>query len=342
MKEYNDIADLYREKFSDYTPEPPAEVWERIQLSTSQKKMAVKGKIGIFTAAVAVVVTAAYFLIDTSSVERIRIENQHQEQLVTENIPLETVDIVKEEVASVQNEHSVVVPKKEAATAWVAEPKEIENFATPNVVTSNNHSVVESNNNSVAVSSTQQKVEKEPVAENTKTETVLVKILPVIVSKDTTVCENSTVKLFILNAKNVRWNTGETKNTILVNPLSDEQYSVTFTTESNRDSTVFIHVKSIRCSEMFIPNAFTPNGDGRNDVFSAVSEEEYSFFEMTIYSRDGKQMLFTSKDIKYGWDGTYKGSPQPHGSYRYVIRYKDASGKMNEKTDTFLLLLQYE
>ena len=127
-------------------------------------------------------------------------------------------------------------------------------------------------------------------------------------------------------------------NAIFVNPSYDEQYSVTFTTTANYDTTVTINIKCKPCSELFIPTAFTPNGDGLNDVFTAQSKEEYSYFEMTIYSGNG-QVLFVSKDIKQGWDGTYKGTLQPHGAYLYIIRYKDFSGKMNEKRGNLLLLL---
>jgi gliding motility-associated-like protein len=91
--------------------------------------------------------------------------------------------------------------------------------------------------------------------------------------------------------------------------------------------------------KLFIPSAFTPNGDGLNDEFFVKSDEEYSYFEMNILSRDGKQLLFKSKDINRGWDGTYKGVLQPHGPYLYFIKYVDAAGKMHNENGTFLLLL---
>jgi len=142
------------------------------------------------------------------------------------------------------------------------------------------------------------------------------------------------VKLFVLNAKNVRWSTGGTQNAIFATPSYDEQYSVTFTTADNYDTTVTINIKCKPC--LHIPNAFTPNGDGLNDVFTAQSNEEYSYFEMTIYSSSG-QVLFVSKSIKHGWDGTYKGTLQQPGIYIYIIRYIDSTGKMDEKKGTVAL-----
>ena len=344
MKTYKDIGDLYREKFSGYAPEPPVGVWEHVQSAASRKPTSVKGKIGIFAAAATVVAAAAFFLVDRSSVEDRNIENPPAEQIIAETVSSKVVDTELETAVVSQNRHSVEAPKRAETAVLPAEAREVERVETFSVSTHNNNSVSEPTSPVVAPSPIQQKTEQETIVENAKikekTEAVPAKTLPIVVSKDTTVCENARVKLFVLNAKDVRWSTGEVKNSIFVNPSSDEQYSATFTTENHRDTTVFIHIKCIRCSEMYIPNAFTPNGDGRNDVFTAQSAEEYPFFEMTIYSIDGKQLLFTSRDIKRGWDGTYKGVLQPHGAYRYVVRYQDAAGKMNEKQDYLLLILK--
>ena len=343
MKTYKDIGDLYREKFSDYTPQPPAEVWERIESATIRKNASVRGKIGLAAATVTAIAIAVYFLFDTPSISEKYIDNQDNGQLITQTLPLEEVDAEKDEVIVSQNESLAEPPKETETVAVFHQNNEIDNSPVPVLSTQNNYFVSEADNHQVAVVPTPQKVEKEPVEENIKisgkTEATPAKTLPIVVSKDTTVCENATVKLFVLNAKNVRWSTGEKKNTIFVSPSSDEQYSATFSTETQQDSTVYVNVKCIRCSELFVPNAFTPNGDGLNDVFIAQSDEEYRFFEMTIYSGDGRLVLFTSKDIKRGWDGTYKNVPQPHGAYTYFIRYQDATGKMNEKKGSFLLLL---
>jgi len=164
--------------------------------------------------------------------------------------------------------------------------------------------------------------------------------LPVKISKDTTICENSTVKLYAYNAENIRWSTGETKNLITVHPSHSEQYSVTFSTANAKDTTVYIYVNVIQYTKVFIPNAFTPNADGNNDVFLAETNVELKSFEMTIYSKDGRQILFNSKDIKHGWDGTYNGQPLPHGNYPYTIRYTDNLGKYIEKPGVVLLILQ--
>ena len=85
-----------------------------------------------------------------------------------------------------------------------------------------------------------------------------------------------------------------------------------------------------------IPNAFTPNGDGLNDIFKPVTAASIQQYQMDIFMVNG-QHVFSSKSIDYGWNGEYQGSIMNGGSYIYVIKYKDAEGK--EHIDKGQLLL---
>jgi len=72
---------------------------------------------------------------------------------------------------------------------------------------------------------------------------------------------------------------------------------------------------------IFVPNAFSPNGDGLNDEFKAIaSSNQITSFHMYIYNRWGEQ-IFECSDITQGWDGEYKGQPSPTGAYVYKIAY---------------------
>lgn len=75
---------------------------------------------------------------------------------------------------------------------------------------------------------------------------------------------------------------------------------------------------------MYIPNAFTPNNDGRNDVFigDGVGVQSY---EMWVYNRWG-QIVFYTASIDEGWDGTYKGAPAESGVYVYRVLTIDVEG----------------
>lgn len=93
--------------------------------------------------------------------------------------------------------------------------------------------------------------------------------------------------------------------------------------------------------EMFyVPNSFTPNADGRNDIFKAEAFGVYDkdSFTMMIYDRWGTK-LFVSHDINEGWNGLNKsGDAYQQDTYVYEFQYKDISGKSHIKTGSFNLL----
>ena len=69
---------------------------------------------------------------------------------------------------------------------------------------------------------------------------------------------------------------------------------------------------------VYIPNAFSPNGDGVNDVFS-VSSPLLSSLNMQIYNRWGDEVYNSGTSQWAGWDGTYMGTMQPAGTYLFFI-----------------------
>ncbi len=72
-------------------------------------------------------------------------------------------------------------------------------------------------------------------------------------------------------------------------------------------------------SEIFVPSAFTPNNDGRNDTWKIPALDAYPDALLTVFNRYG-QIIFQSKGSGHWWDGTFKGKPQPQGSYIYILR----------------------
>jgi gliding motility-associated-like protein len=77
--------------------------------------------------------------------------------------------------------------------------------------------------------------------------------------------------------------------------------------------------------DLYIPTAFTPNGDGQNDIFRLVRPYGQMLLEFRVFNRWGME-VFSTTDLLKGWDGTFKGLPQPVGSYVYIIRYKNRDG----------------
>jgi len=76
---------------------------------------------------------------------------------------------------------------------------------------------------------------------------------------------------------------------------------------------------------VFMPTAFTPNGDTRNDYYT-VKANAISYFEIQIYNRDGN-ILFHSKDIQTGWDGTFEGKLCMEGVYTAQVLFRDIDGE---------------
>ncbi len=97
-----------------------------------------------------------------------------------------------------------------------------------------------------------------------------------------------------------------------------------------------LYVKDV--VSMYIPNSFTPDGDGVNDFFKpfghGIDEDFYTF---TIFDRWGK-LLFTTNDYESAWDGTYNGIKCQHGTYQYVLFYRDEEGIVRKLLGGFDLI----
>ncbi|MGB1205147.1 MAG: gliding motility-associated C-terminal domain-containing protein [Chitinophagales bacterium] len=84
---------------------------------------------------------------------------------------------------------------------------------------------------------------------------------------------------------------------------------------------ITIVVQESKETKLLVPNAFSPNSDGENDIFKAVYRGNLESFSFAIYNRWGKEM-FVTDDFNEGWDGTYKGVEQEIGVYVYMIQYQ--------------------
>lgn len=95
---------------------------------------------------------------------------------------------------------------------------------------------------------------------------------------------------------------------------------------------------SVAESRLEMPNAFSPNGDGINDIYKAKDGYQSLIeFKATIYNRWG-QKLFEWNHPTDGWDGKYNGKDVSQGVYYVVVKAKGADGKLfNIKRDVNLL-----
>ncbi len=74
---------------------------------------------------------------------------------------------------------------------------------------------------------------------------------------------------------------------------------------------------------IYIPAAFSPNGDGLNDTWKIPALYAFTAFDLSVYDRYG-QLVFQNKNVVRPWDGTYKGEPVAAGAYVYIIRLNKA------------------
>jgi gliding motility-associated-like protein len=97
-------------------------------------------------------------------------------------------------------------------------------------------------------------------------------------------------------------------------------------------------VKIVVYRRFRLPNAFTPNGDGRNDVFRIPPGVEVGLIRFQVYNRNGL-LVFSTVDAGGGWDGTFGGVRQPAGAYVWAIEYVDLhTGKRVQVDGTVMLI----
>ncbi len=159
--------------------------------------------------------------------------------------------------------------------------------------------------------------------------------------KDTLLCyEDSLIlKPGIQNA-NYLWQDGSTADSLIVQQPGT--YSVQISNQFGCTVNKSIHVDFQQCSTcpVFVPTAFTPNNDGKNDIFKVKSVcAQIDNFNLKIYDRWG-QLVFESKDISKGWDGRYNGKLQPIATYVYFLSYKRHAVKDLERQTGLITLIR--
>lgn len=130
-------------------------------------------------------------------------------------------------------------------------------------------------------------------------------------------------------------------NPALQNPIAvlqnDVKFNLTVKNSLGCIGTSTVLVKVYKGITYYIPNAFTPNGDGMNDTFKAIAPgiKQTNYFR--IYNRWGK-LMFETSNIKNGWDGNCSGMPQPTSVYVWIIKGMDIAGKIIDLKGTVTLI----
>jgi len=145
-----------------------------------------------------------------------------------------------------------------------------------------------------------------------------------------------TFENYSIDASFYTWTFGDGKFSNQFNPVhkyeTDGTYFITLITSNNYGckDTAVEKLEIDPKYNFYIPNAFTPNADGDNDIFTAVGEE-IEEFNMQIFNRWG-ELIYETSNLQTGWDGTAKGNSEisMEGVYVYNIKLKYWEG-LNHK-----------
>lgn len=167
--------------------------------------------------------------------------------------------------------------------------------------------------------------------QDTGTVTVTVHPLPVSIPwQRDTIGEGTSVQLSVSGGIQYMWAPEVAlDNPGIYNPIANPDTSITYIVTvtdvygcMNTDTVSVV----VNPNELWAPSAFTPNGDGKDDIFY-IHGEGITNFSMGVYNRWGEQ-IFRSEDINKGWDGTRQitGEQMPNGAYIYYAKGTDAQG----------------
>jgi gliding motility-associated-like protein len=151
-----------------------------------------------------------------------------------------------------------------------------------------------------------------------------------------TICPGETILLTTGSAQNYSylWQNGSTNPTLLINGSGNYYVDVTNGCGTIRKS---VTVENGVC-QLYMPTAFTPNNDNRNDTYRPGGGDNVNTFSMEIFNRWG-QRVYITYDANKGWNGNYNGKDQPMGNYVYQVSYiENKTGKEEKLRGSFLLI----
>ena len=173
----------------------------------------------------------------------------------------------------------------------------------------------------------------------------------IMLGPDTVKCKDSLLTIGInTGATSYLWNTGDTTATIQVSQAGTYILTADFASCGLMSDTIIVYEKEcfpnsipsdptiVKC-EVLLPNAFSPNGDGLNDVLKPILKTGmygFEFVQFELFNRWGKK-IFSSNNPNDAWDGKFNGEEQPTDSYYFYIRYRCNGDMKIVKGDVVLI-----
>lgn len=169
--------------------------------------------------------------------------------------------------------------------------------------------------------------------------TIAVRPLPIFsLGRDTTMCNGYELPLTAAyRGASYRWSSGTTDSVYIA------RRSGMYWAEATLDGCTFadtlIMLQKICACDIKMPNAFSPNGDGINDVYIPTIKCFPRDYHLSIFNRVG-QIVFDTKDYNTRWDGKFNGSPLPVATYYYILSVFNEDLMQTEKTSGSITLLR--
>ena len=181
-------------------------------------------------------------------------------------------------------------------------------------------------------------------------DTVIVTVLPKVnasAGNDTVIIANLPLELKATGGVSYQWSPATGLNDPYIQgPIAmldgnpeHVTYTVTVSNQAGCIDTASISIRVFKTGpEIFVPTGFTPNGDGKNDVFRPIYVGMKSIDYFQVYNRWGALLYTHSVDDGQGWDGTIKGLRQNAGTFIWMVRATDITGKVHLKKGTVMLI----
>ena len=118
---------------------------------------------------------------------------------------------------------------------------------------------------------------------------------------------------------------------------ADQSYTVAITSGMGCTGKATVNLRVRRRENLTVPTAFTPNGDGKNEILMPVVNDITSLNFFKIYNRWGELMFYTT-EMNRGWDGTYEGKQAVSGTYVWMIEGISNEGKVMKKNGSVMLI----
>ena len=177
---------------------------------------------------------------------------------------------------------------------------------------------------------------------DTATGTVQIQTSQAYAGQDTVVALGYPIQLQASGGVTYTWSpsTG-LNNPDIADPIAlitqDTRYTVTAASSAGCLSSASILVKVFKGPALYVPSAFTPNGDGINDVLKLTGPGISTLSYFQVFDRWGKE-VFRTTSLQATWDGTESGHPLPPGTYVWMARGTDLSGQTLSWKGTVILI----